>query len=57
MHSFGFKVPPARVNEVKKDLGYTWLDEKALDKVKFIRDVEELLLQIQMAGGNNVTTE
>jgi hypothetical protein len=57
MHSFGFKVPPARVDEVMKNLGYTWLDEKALDKVKFIRDVEELLLQIQMAGGNNVTKE
>ena len=47
MHSFGFKVPPARVNEVKKNLGYTWLDEKALDKVKFIQEIEELLLQIQ----------
>jgi hypothetical protein len=55
MHSFGFKVPPVRVNEVKNKHGYTWLDEKAQDKVKFIKEIEELLLQIQMPGRNNVS--
>lgn len=57
MHSFGFKVPPARINEVRKILGYTWLDEKAVDKVKFIKEVEDLLTQIQLAKGNNVSEE
>ena len=53
MHSFGFKVPTARVNEVKKKLGYTWLDEKAMDKVKFMHQVEEFLHQVQEAKDSN----
>ena len=47
MHSFGYKVPAVRVYEVKKKLGYTWLDEKAQEKAQFIQKVEELLRQIQ----------
>jgi len=57
MRSFGYKVPTARVNEVKKKLGYTWLDEQAIDKAKFIQQVEEFLLQIQAAKDNNIAGE
>jgi len=55
MHSLGYKVPPARVNAVRKKHGYTWLDEKAMDKVKFMHQVEEFLRQVQEAKDSNVS--
>ena len=53
MHSFGYKVSTARVNEVKKKFGYTWLDEQAMEKAKFCQEIEELLRQIQVGGGTD----
>jgi hypothetical protein len=47
MQLLGFKVAAWRIKEVRKKLGYCWLDKNGRDKAMFIKELEEILKNIE----------